>query len=142
MVTSSLYELSTDQLRNRVGARGRLTPVPSPFLQQACGWTDSRRRRKRFFLHLRYLLHVPIHTFTINTINLSVYPQISQKNKGNIVTVKLPYTCISRGPHPVVGGGGRTNTSLCKKKEYGQIFENVKIKTFSGSCMPYSSCQN
>jgi hypothetical protein len=37
-VTSSLYEISTDQPRNRVGVRGRLTPPP-PFFT-ANFWTD------------------------------------------------------------------------------------------------------
>jgi hypothetical protein len=54
-VTSSVKEISTDQLENRMGVRGvtPFTPVPPT----AGFWTDIQRRRELFFLHLGYFLH-------------------------------------------------------------------------------------
>jgi hypothetical protein len=61
-VTSSLNEISTNQLGNRVVIRreGVSLPVPIPF-STAGFWTDTSRRRKRFFLLLVYLFIFKIH---------------------------------------------------------------------------------
>jgi hypothetical protein len=60
-VTSSLNEISRDQLGNRVAVRrgGIIPPAPIPFLQQASGIRiDMQRRRERFSLFLGSRLQV------------------------------------------------------------------------------------
>jgi hypothetical protein len=54
--TSSLNEISTDQLGNRVGGeRGEALLRPSLFT--AGFWTDIQRRQEGFITHLGDLLH-------------------------------------------------------------------------------------